>query len=68
MANNFHLSESELDLEVQKNVIKTLQDDRSGTIEIKYLALSVCLTMVIVFFFLIFTTQELRTVFSSRND
>jgi hypothetical protein len=32
-------------------------------IEIKYLALSVCLTMVIVFFFALFTTQELRTVF-----
>jgi hypothetical protein len=37
-------------------------------IEIKYLALSVCLTMVLVFFFALFTTQELRTFFSSRND
>ena len=32
-------------------------------IEIKYLVLSVCLTMVLVFFFALFTTQELRTIF-----
>lgn len=32
-------------------------------IEIKYLLLSVCLTMVLVFFFALFTTQALRTIF-----
>jgi hypothetical protein len=35
----------------------------SERIEIKYLVLSVCLTTVLMFFFALFTTQELRTIF-----
>jgi hypothetical protein len=48
MANNFHLSESELDLEVQK-CNKDNKMTEVERIEIKYLAQLVCLTSIYFF-------------------